>query len=266
MDEHATGQLTATAADYYEAFFVPALFRSRTGPLLELAGISSGDTVLDVGCGTGILARDCWRRMGSRGSVSGIDCNEGMIATASKVAPEIEWHIGQAEALPFDNSAFDFVISQFALMFFEDRSKALQEMWRVTRPGGKLVVAVWDKLENTPGYAAMTALDERLFGREVAEQLIAPYSMGDRALLETLFRQSGIPDIDIVTHNGMAEFPSIKAWVDLDVNGWTLGEMIGPEGHALLVETAERELQDFVQPDGRVAFPAPSHMVVAERP
>ena len=70
MTEQATGQLTSTAADYYEEFFVPALFNERTGPLLDLARISAGDKVLDVGCGTGILARDAWRRMHGTGAFS----------------------------------------------------------------------------------------------------------------------------------------------------------------------------------------------------
>lgn len=266
MTDHATGQLTSNAADYYEEFFVPALFRDRTGPLLDLAGIAPGDTLLDVGCGTGVLAREAWNRMGGVGAVSGIDRNGGMIATAQRIAPGISWQLAQAEALPYADASFDHVISQFALMFFEDRAAGLEQMWRVTRRGGRLTVAVWDRLENTPGYAAMTELDSRLFGVDVARELITPYTLGDKEKLMGLFAVAGIPDARLVTHEGKARFASIRAWVDLDVVGWTLGEMIGPAGHERLVQAAEKELQQFVEADGSVAFSSPSHIVTAIKP
>ena len=265
MTDDPSGQVTDDAADYYEKHFVPALFKERTGALLDCAKVSAGDAVLDVGCGTGVLAREAWRRMDSSGRVTGIDLNEGMIRTARRVAPELDWQVGQAEFLPFDDASFDQVISQFALMFFEDKKQALAEMWRVTRPSGRLTVAVWDKLEHTPGYAAMAELDARLFGDQVANELLAPYSMGDKDALQSLFAAAGITGTSLTTADGLARFASIKAWVDLDVEGWTLGEMIGPEGHARLLRAAEDELQQFIQADGSVAFSSPSHVITATK-
>lgn len=266
MTDRATGQVNASAADYYEQHFVPALFKHRTASLLDVAGVSPGDRVLDVGCGTGVLARDTWQHMNRSGSVVGVDLNDGMIETAGRAEPDIEWCVAPAESLPFETAHFDRVISQFALMFFSDREKALEEMWRVTKPGGRLTVAVWDTLENTPGYAAMTALDASLFGQEVADELVAPYSLGDKDELRALFAGAGIPGVSITTHSGMAVFPSIKAWVALDVEGWTLGEIIGPQGHQRLLAAAEEELQEFVRDDGSVAFLSPSHIISADKP
>lgn len=263
MTDRPTGQLNATAADFYEEYFVPSLFGQRTGELLEVAQISAGSSVLDVGCGTGILARAAREHLDGSGTVIGIDRNDGMIATARRVAPQIEWHIGQAESLPFDNAAFDHVISQFALMFFESRAGALAEMWRVTKPGGRLTVAVWDSIENTPGYAAMTKLDARLFGDEIAQELLTPYSMGDKTELMALFAEAGVADARVSTHPGMARFDSIEAWVDLDLKGWTLGELIGAQGRQRLLAAAREELQQFVLDDGSVAFASPSHIVTA---
>jgi ubiquinone/menaquinone biosynthesis C-methylase UbiE len=98
--------------------------------------------VLDVACGTGVVAREAARRVGPAGAVAGLDRNEGMLAVARRMAPGIAWRHGLAEALPFPDGAFDAVICQFGLMFFEDRGKALGEMWRALRPGGRLAVAV----------------------------------------------------------------------------------------------------------------------------
>ena len=155
------GQVSRSAAEVYEEFFVPALFRQWVQPVADAADIRAGDRVLDVACGTGILARHAATRVGAAGSVCGVDINEGMLAVARREAPEIEWRKGAAEALPFADDGFDAVVSQFGLMFFADQAKAIREMRRVLRPGGRLAVAVWDSLANTPGYAAMTALLQR---------------------------------------------------------------------------------------------------------
>ena len=173
------GQVTRSAAEVYEEFFVPALFREWAPRVAAAAAIRPGQKVLDVACGTGVLAREAASRVAPGGEVCGLDRNEGMLAVARREAPGIAWRQGLAEALPYDARRFDAVISQFGLMFFDDRRRALQEMLRVLRPGGRLAVAVWDRLETSPGYAAMTALLQRLFGERVAAGLRAPFVLGD---------------------------------------------------------------------------------------
>ncbi len=133
------------------------------------------------------------------------------------------------------------------------------------KPGGRLAVAVWDSLENTPGYLAMTRLLARLFGDKIANELHTPYMFGDVAKLRSLFEHAGIEDVKIETKNGTARFPSLKEWIDMDVKGWTLGDMIDDDQYKLLVEEAEGELQHFVKPDGSVAFSSPAHVVSASR-
>ncbi len=128
MEETATGQVSKSAADFYEEYFVPALFVARTEKVLDAADLQPGQSVLDVGCGTGVLARDALTRAGPSGSVTGVDLNEGMIATARRAAPDINWTEAPAETLPFEDASFDAVISQFALMFFADKEAALKEM------------------------------------------------------------------------------------------------------------------------------------------
>ena len=156
MDKTEKGQVTRIAAEIYEEFFVPALFKQWASRVADVAQISSGQHVLDVACGTGILAREIAELVGANGSVVGLDPNEGMLIVAKRKAPEIEWRQGYAEVLPFDSSSFDAVVCQFGLMFFENRCAALKEMIRVLQQGGHLAVAVWDSLVNIPGYAAVT--------------------------------------------------------------------------------------------------------------
>jgi SAM-dependent methyltransferase len=264
MDASQRGQVTRGAADTYDEFFVPALFGAWAAPVADAAAIARGQDVLDVTSGTGVLAREAARRVQPSGKVIGLDRNDGMLAVARRKAPEIEWRQGQAEALPFGGDRFDAVVSQFGLMFFEDRALALAEMWRVLKPGGRLAVAVWDALEHAPGYAAMTALLQRLFGARVADALRAPFALGDPAALAALAAKAGIP-AQITTREGTARFPSIDAWVHTDVKGWTLADMIDDGQYQQLRREAPRALARFVQPDGTVLFDAPGHILCATK-
>lgn len=84
---------------------------------------------------------------------------------------------------------FNRVISQFGLMFFRDRHKALRETMRVLTPDGRMAIAVWDSLDNSEAYSIEVALLERLAGRQAAEALRAPFVLGNRAELARLFQK-----------------------------------------------------------------------------
>ena len=263
MNEHVTGQVVATAAEIYEQFFVPALFADWPPHVLQAANVQAGDAVLDVACGTGVLAREAARVVGSSGVVVGVDINEGMLAVAQQKAPAITWKSGPAEALPFADGAFDRVVSQFGLMFFADQVQAIREMARVLRAGGTMAVAVWDSLENTPGYAVMAEVLGDLFGAEAAQSIQSPYSLGDQQKLAELFTQAGIVDVAVQTITGQARFDSIESWIYTDIKGWTLANLIDDAGYERLRQAAPQMLGRFVQPDGSVAFDAPAHIVMA---
>ena len=189
-----------------------------------------------------------------------------MLAVARRTEPAIDWVEGKAEALPFPDHGFDAVVSQFGLMYFEDRRAALREMWRVLRPGGRMVVAVWDFLGNLPGFAALEALFRQQLGEEAAASLRAPFVLGDRAELGGLFEAAKIADGKIETRHGTARFRSIEDWVRTEVKGWTLAEQVDDEGYQRLQRSARERLRDFTDSDGSVAFPVAAHFVVARKP
>src|SRR5829696_8555253 len=119
-----TFQLSVEAAEVYEANFVPALFAEWAPHLVEAAGVAPGQAVLDVACGTGVVARTAADRMGGQGRVVGLDLNQGMLTVAGRLRPDIEWRQGDAASLPFAPGSFDVVLCQSALMFFPDRAGA----------------------------------------------------------------------------------------------------------------------------------------------
>lgn len=265
MDDAERGQVSRSAADVYDELFVPALFRDWVGRVADAAEIAAGDRALDVACGTGVLAREIAERVGPRGRVVGLDANPGMLEVAKRRAPDIEWRQGFAESLPFEPASFEVVASQFALMFFEDRVGALREMDRVLAPGGRLVVAVWASLEESPGYARLAEILARRFGDDVAQALHAPFALGDRADLGALFAEAGLDGVAIRTLSGRVRFPSIREWVTTEIRGWTLADRLDERDLAGLVEEAERELRGFADAEGAVAFPIAAHVARAIR-
>jgi SAM-dependent methyltransferase len=246
------GQVSAGAAEVYDAFFVPALFEQWTGVVLDVADVGTGQRVLDVGCGTGVLARAAHARVGAHGQVAGLDPNDGMLAVARRAEPDIEWQPGLAEQLPYPDHSFDRTVSQFALMFFTDPKAALREMSRVTRPDGRMAFAVWDRLDNNRGYARLAVLIEELFGSDAANAIRAPFQLGDVVSLVDL-ATIALSDPTVTHHPGVARFESIEAWLHTEIRGWTLADTIDDHGFATLLDAALKQLSDLVA-DGRVAF------------
>jgi SAM-dependent methyltransferase len=260
------GKVSRFAAEVYEDFFVPALFSPWAGRTADAAHLAAGQAVLDVACGTGVLAREAVERVGPSGSVIGLDRNEEMLAVARRTSFRVDWQHGVAEDLGFVDGAFDAVVSQFGLVFFDDRIAALREMWRVLRPTGRLAVTVWDQLEHSPGYADLRALVERLFGNRVARELEVPFTLGDPRALGMLFEEAGVTRAEVATLGGWARFPSLKSWIQTEIRGWTLAEMIDDAQLDLLAQQAELDLRSHVGPDGIVIFRCPALIVTAIKP
>jgi ubiquinone/menaquinone biosynthesis C-methylase UbiE len=265
MSDTARGQVIASAAEVYEELYVPALFQEWAPRMVDAARVAPGQRVLDVACGTGVLTRALGERVGASGHVAGLDVNDGMLAVARRRGPAVAWHRAAAETMPFGDADFDAVLCQFALMFFDARPKALAEMRRVLRPGGRLAVAVWAPLEDAPAYAAVVALLDRMFGPAAGASLRAPFVLGDPAQTVSLVTAAGFSDVRAVTHEGRARFPSLEAWMHADVRGWTAADLIDDGRYARLLDEARRELARFVQPDGTVVFRMPAHIVTASR-
>jgi len=266
MSAEATGGGESSPAEIYERRFVPALFGQWGEVVAEAAGIGPGQRVLDVACGTGALTRAVFDRLGGLGSVVGLDSNPEMLAVARQRLPRIRWQEAPAEALPFGDGEFDAVVSQFGLMFFDDRAGALREALRVLKPCGRLVVAVCDALDHSPGYAVLSELLHRLFGPEVAEAFRAPFRCGDRQLLDELCRQAGIAHAEVSRTDGTVRFDSIDALVATErACVWTLGGLLDDDQFARLAEAARESMAPFAGAGGAVHFTMPVLMIRARK-
>ncbi|NNE96305.1 MAG: methyltransferase domain-containing protein [Acidimicrobiales bacterium] len=249
----------------YEALHVPALFGQWASPVLDAAGVKPGDAVVDVACGTGVLARHALNRVGSSGRVVGLDVGAGMLAVAADIEPDIEWIEGNAGDLPFDDAEFDAVVSQFGLMFFPNRAGAISEMLRCLRSGGHAVVAVWDSLERSGPYQITVDLLQRRAGTAAADALRAPFVLGDISELSALFAGAGATEVSIDTQVGTARFPSVRTMFEADLRGWLpiMGVDLDEQLIGELLIESEELLAGYVVESGEMVFPAPAHIVTA---
>lgn len=114
--------------------------------ILELAGLTTGERVVDVGCGTGTLAIGVKQRVGDAGMVHGIDASDQMVALARKKAETrgvaVDFQVASAQGLPFEDTTFDIVLCTMVMhhLRHDQRGQAVAEMYRVLRPGGRLLV------------------------------------------------------------------------------------------------------------------------------
>lgn len=258
-------QVQRSPAEVYEARFVPALFQQWGEVMNDLAGIGEGMRVLDVACGTGVMACAAAARVGS-GAVTGLDPSDDMLAVARRKSARVDWKSGRAEAIPFPDASFDRVASQFGFMFFEDKVRALREMMRVLRPGGRLAVAVCDALDHSPGYAVLAELLTRLFGHDVADAFRAPFTLGDPKQLMALCNDAAIANADVMRRDGKVRFDSIASLVSTErACAWTLGGLLDDKQFDWLLAAADESLRPFVQTDGRIEFVMPALIINAEK-
>jgi SAM-dependent methyltransferase len=189
-----------------------------------------------------------------------------MLAVARRLRPEIDWRQGDAAKLPFEDNAFDAVLSQFALMFFPDRVAALREMWRVLAPRGRLAVAVCAPIAHSKGYKAFAEILRRESGTGAAAMVEGYFAHGDEAGLQELCRPAGIAGASILTREGWARFASIDDLVRVEIKGSPLADLVDEASYQRVLKTAREELRHFCDARGRVAIRLDATIVAAGKP
>jgi ubiquinone/menaquinone biosynthesis C-methylase UbiE len=182
----------------YERYFVPAIGAPLADDLVDIAALRPGERVLDVACGTGVVARLASQQVGAAGTVAGLDVNPGMLAVGRSTTPPgtaIEWYEASAEAMPLPDASFDAVLCQMGLQFVPDKQAALSEMRRVLAPGGRLIL-------NVPGptpqrFVVMGEALARHIGAEAAGFVHHVFSLHDTTQLQNLISGAGFRNVSV---------------------------------------------------------------------
>jgi ubiquinone/menaquinone biosynthesis C-methylase UbiE len=256
-------QVETAAAERYEQFLVPALMAAWAPRLVAAAGVGPGDRVLDVACGTGIVARTAAGRVGTTGRVTGFDLNPGMLAVAQRLLPDFEWRQGDATSLPFPDASFDRVLCQFALMFFPDRLAALREMRRVLAPEGTVGLATWDAIEVSPPYVRQAEIVGRLAGAEAVAIVRSPFVLADPGELRDLCEAAGFEAVEIATIQDAIIYPSVEAFLEGEFDATPLGTFLQGLGGTIR-DQAKAEMAEALVPfHTGVTSPTAAHVVTA---
>lgn len=193
---------TGSIPELYDTVLVPMVFQDFADDLAaEVAAADPGD-VLETAAGTGVVARTLHRVLPAA-TITATDLNPAMLARADRVLPasdSIRWQQADAQELPFEDGAFDAVVSQFGIMFFPDRVRAYAEARRVLRPGTRITAAVWGPLEgNEVTLIVEQALAELFPGRTPTFYRRVPFGYTDHDLIRAELEEAGFSEVGVRT-------------------------------------------------------------------
>ena len=250
----------------YETYQVPALFGRWARVLIDLASPAPGAHVLDAACGTGVVARMLAPVIGPGGRIVGLDFDPAMIEVARQLAPDLEWRHGDLQNLPFADESFDLAICQQGLQFLPDRQAGLQQIHRVLRPAGRMVLGIWSELAKSPGQARLFEALGTILGKDMSSP--PAWSLADAGEVRKLVASAGFAEIKITKRTLHAPYPSARRFVEIMMGGGTSKltrqalEQIPAERRAALIDDVAAHLREFETAAG-CELPNESHLVVA---
>lgn len=262
--------IDTAAAEAYDTILVPEVFLPWAELMVRETPILNGMSVLDVACGTGVVARCAARACAPRGRSSGIDIDPAMIQVAATVAAreglDIDYRCASASELPFEAGSFDAALCLQGLQYFPDKAQALAELRRVMRPGARLVGVVWAEMEACAGnWAMITALERR--GLD-ARDMRKPFVLSDSTALRSTVEKAGFDEVTVKVAHRTVRFESAKVFVESIAQG-------APSSRLALAQVPPPQWQDFrsevdaqLAPwtrQGRLEFPMASNVLTARR-
>jgi ubiquinone/menaquinone biosynthesis C-methylase UbiE len=270
-DEH--WQLEGSAAELYQRYLVPAITTKWAEDLVDRAQLRPGEAVLDVACGTGVVARLAAKKVGG-GQVTGLDLNPGMLAVARSVPSEgapITWIEGSALDLPFPLDSFDVVLCQLGLQFFPDHQKGLREMRRVLRNSGRVALSVYSPIERTPGANAFVLALDEVLGESSSRIKRGEHSFVAPAQLEALLNDAGFGAVNVQTVTQTIAFPSVFDYVRFQLLATPMTALLKdktePDRQAVVSSVASKTMAlatPAMLDGGRFTFPQEAYVAIAQ--
>lgn len=233
------------AAEGWErhADFVDEQTAAATRRMLALAQIGTGDSVLDLTCGPGGAGIAAAELVGNDGSVVLSDGSARMLAIAARRASSrsnVSTAIVDLAAIDLPSRSFDAAICRHGLMFVEDPAAAIRSVFEILRPGGRLVVATWDRREANPWIGLILDAVSEQFGAPFPPPGVpGPFSIDDPAQLADLFADAAFEDVHVEAIPTPMRSPSLDAWWE------RVPQLAGPL--ALALSAMEPKIRDAIR-------------------
>jgi SAM-dependent methyltransferase len=255
MPKQEQWQLGGNAAELYERYAVPYILGPWAPGLVELAALQPGERVLDLACGTGLIARLAAANVGITGHVTGLDLNAGMLVVARSIPPppgaSITWVEGNAVATNFADASFDVIVCQQGFQFFPDRPAALREMHRVLVPDGRVLLSVWKSAG--PYHAAVGDALEQHVDAETAARFRASRVVPKAEELHRLLVDAGFREVQISPRVMKIRVPPVEAFVLYHLAGTPVAGAVAAlsqEERAALAGQVKLALQPYADGEG----------------
>ena len=241
-----------------------------TETMLDMAGISTGHRVLDVAAGAGEQSITIAKKVGTTGYVLASDISSNILEFAEQMAKQaglknIETKVMDGENLTIPDATFDAVISRVGLIYFPDQQRALKEMLRVLKPGGKVAAIVYSTPEKNKFFSVpVSIIRNRAKLPPPLPGQPGPFSLGAEGVIEKSFRQAGFINVKSVIVNSPLIMPAAKDCVRFEKESFgALHQMMSGLTDAekeSVWDEIEQELKKFETEKG---FIGPCEMVVA---
>jgi ubiquinone/menaquinone biosynthesis C-methylase UbiE len=267
MNKHEQWHLSPDAAERYERVVARYILGPWVRVLVDAAGLAARERVLDLACGTGVVARAAAERVGPDGTVVGVDLNPGMIAVARTLpvpaGAGLEWITCSALDLRLPDASFDVVLCQQGLQFFPDRPLAMREMRRVLAPHGRIALSVWNSIGRYN--SAVGEALAKFVGDDVAARFCASRRAPGRDELARLATDAGFSDVVVEARRLDLRLPSPDTFVLEHLAATPVASDLAAqdsEVHARIGAAVLDRLRPYGDGDG-VTFPEETHVVTA---
>ena len=241
-----------------------------TEKMLEMTGVTSGSRVLDIAAGAGEQSIMAARKTGASGYILATDISANILEFAKQLAKDsgvnnIETRVMDGENLALEDGTFDAVISRVGLIYFPDQQRALKEMLRVLRPGGKVGAIVYSTPDKNKFFSIpVSIIRNRAKLPPPVPGQPGPFSLGAEGVIEKQFTDAGFINVRSERVDSPLQLPSAKECVRFEKESFgALHQMLSglpdPEKETVWKEI-EKELQQFESATG---FSGPCEMVVA---
>ena len=191
--------------------------------------------------------------------------SESMLGVARDVCPDVDFRQGNAMNLHFNDGSFDAAIASFMLMFVPDPVLAISEMWRVLKPGGRLVITVWEALDQNPVYAGLADIARRNIDDAAGSSLAWPFALGEDGKLAELCRSAGVGNVETSAHDGRAKFPSLEGFVRTEIQAWVLADSVDEKSLSAVVADSQERFAGYCDATGAVDIPLNAVMAMTNK-